>query len=224
MGVPPCGVRSLARMLKPFSLTFFEYEDGDAFGKLCALLSCAPIFVIVAFVALAASRRDLATLAFLLGQLLNELVNAALKRAIREPRPPSQLRHSGPTDYGMPSAHAQFGFFFLTYFAAWALRHWRVSAFWRTASIGCVACGAGAVSYSRVYLRYHSINQVLAGAGVGVGAGLLYFAWVEAALRPRFAALAGSALGCALWLRDCTHVNNVLLEEYKAVAGKGHKR
>ena len=108
-------------------------------------------------------------------QLLNELVNAAFMLAIREPRPPSLLRHSGSTDYD---------------FAAWALRHWRVSAFWRTASIGCVACGAGAVSYSRVYLRYHSINQVLAGAGVGVGAGLLYFAWVEAALRPRFAALA----------------------------------
>lgn len=204
-------------MLRPFKLTFFEYEDGDALGKLCALLSCAPIFAVVSFATLFASRRDLATAAFFLGHLLNEALNAALKRALKQPRPPSQLRH-GPTDYGMPSAHAQFCFFFAAYVALWARRHWRVGAAWRAAAVGAAAVGAAAVTYSRVYLRYHSVPQVCAGAAVGVASGAAWFLFVEAAARPLFPALARSQLGRALWLRDCTHAHT-LLEEYKAVAG-----
>ena len=204
-------------MLRPFSLTFFEYEEGDAFGKLCALLSCAPIFAVVSFATLFASRRDLATASFFTGLLANEALNAALKRAVKQPRPPSQLRH-GPTDYGMPSAHAQFCFFFAAYFALWAARHWRVGAAWRAASVCAAAAAAAAVTYSRVYLHYHSVAQVLAGGAVGVASGAAWFLLVEAAARPLFPALARSPLGRALWLRDCTHVNT-LLEEYRAVAG-----
>ena len=168
--------------LKPFYLTHFEYEENDTLGKLAALASLAPIFAIVAFCTLIASRRDLATPAFLLGQLLNEGVNAALKRALRQPRPPSQLRHSGPADFGMPSAPAQVCFFFCVYVTLWALRHWRVGAPWRAASAAAAAAGAAAVAASRVYLRYHSVPQVAAGAGVGAACGLLWFLFVEALL------------------------------------------
>jgi len=203
--------------LKPFYLTHFEYEEGDALGKLAALASLAPIFAIVSFCTLIASRRDLATPAFLLGQLLNEAVNAALKRALRQPRPPSQLRHSGPSDFGMPSAHAQFCFFFCVYFTLWGARHWRVGALWRAASAAAAVAGAAAVAASRVYLRYHSVPQVAAGAAVGAACGGVWFFVVEALLRPRFAALARSPLGRALWLRDGTGAH-VLLEEYRAVA------
>ena len=118
----------------------------------------------------------------------------------------------------MPSAHAQFCFFFAAYVALWARRHWRVGAAWRAAAVGAAAVGAAAVTYSRVYLRYHSVPQVCAGAAVGVASGAAWFLFVEAAARPLFPALARSQLGRALWLRDCTHAHT-LLEEYKAVAG-----
>jgi dolichyldiphosphatase len=208
--------------LRPFTLTFFEYQDGDPLGWLCALLSCAPIFAVVGVSTLIASRRDLATISLFLGQLLNEALNAVLKRALRQPRPPSHLRHSA-NDYGMPSAHAQFCFFLAVYLALWAYRHWHVGSAWRGLVVVAFVCGGVAVTYSRVYLKYHSVSQVLAGVTCGAACGAAWFAFVEAWLRPRFPTLARSRLGRALWLRDCTHVHTLLVE-YCAVADTGKKK
>jgi hypothetical protein len=48
----------------------------------------------------------------------------------------------------------------------------------------------GAAPLARERLVARSLHRLRRLRGRGVGAGLLYFAWVEAALRPRFAALA----------------------------------
>ncbi|KAJ2817652.1 hypothetical protein IWW50_006097, partial [Coemansia erecta] len=46
------------RQLKPFGLTHFQYQDGDHLGKLLALISLAPIFLIVAETTIVFSRRE----------------------------------------------------------------------------------------------------------------------------------------------------------------------
>jgi dolichyldiphosphatase len=88
----------------PFAPTFVMYEQGDLVGEGAALLSLAPVFIIVAYVTLLISRRELHVAFALLGQLVNVVLNFYLKVAIDAPRPTGCDR----TDPGMPSDHAQF--------------------------------------------------------------------------------------------------------------------
>ncbi len=59
--------------------------------------------------------REIQIAIFMLGQILDEALNLTLKSLIKEHRPDSHVIHSDG-DYGMPSAHSQFSFFFATYF------------------------------------------------------------------------------------------------------------
>ena len=86
--------------------------------------------------------------------------------------------------YGMPSSHAQFVAFFATHLALFLLLrhrphptagHGALSWGVRVALSMLVAAGAVAVAASRVYLRYHTPKQVLAGAGAGVVFALGWF-------------------------------------------------
>ncbi|ORX69553.1 hypothetical protein DL89DRAFT_316893 [Linderina pennispora] len=141
--------------LKSFSLTHFQYEDGDILGQFLALMSLIPIFFIVMEATIVLSRRELAGLVLFVGQLLNELFNFVLKELIREERPHSELGDG----FGMPSSHAQF--------------------------MGLVQLGALVlgilVAVSRVYLNYHTVRQVVAGVAVGLAAGAGWFGITEAA-------------------------------------------
>ena len=202
-------------MLVPFTYTHVEYEAGDALGRAAALASLAPIFFVVALATSLAQRRDLGTAALLAGQLANEVLNTALKRALRAPRPTSLHPHAPA--FGMPSNHAQFAAFSAAYLAIWALSgRWRVAAGWRRAAAAAAAAAALVVAASRVYLRYHTPAQVAVGAAVGAAAAAAWFAVVEALLRPHFAAVAATPLARALLVRDCSEAN-VLEREYKAV-------
>jgi dolichyldiphosphatase len=63
-------------------------------------------------------QRDLDGIAFLIGQLSNEVLNQILKRFIKQSRPHG-ARMSGA---GMPSAHSQFIAFFATYVIAYTAK------------------------------------------------------------------------------------------------------
>lgn len=201
--------------LRPFSATHVLYEDGDRFGQLMALLSLTPIFVMVAYATLVARCRDLATLALLVGQLGNEVLNYALKHLIKEERPFTV--HQWSPKYGMPSNHSQFMAFWAAWLSLWALRKWGAPRPLRLAGAGAVQALSTAVMYSRVFLKYHTYAQVGAGFVVGTVAGALWYAAVEVVLRPRFAGLADSWIGRTLLLMDCTHCDNVLVAEYNAI-------
>ncbi|CAB4014355.1 dolichyldiphosphatase 1 isoform X2, partial [Paramuricea clavata] len=99
---------------KPVGLTFVEYPEGDLAGKILAWLSLSPIFILIGFVAVIIFRRELHTVAFFLGCVLNEGLSIAIKHAIKEPRP-CRSPTSHYIEYGMPSSHAAFVAFFTTY-------------------------------------------------------------------------------------------------------------
>jgi dolichyldiphosphatase len=207
--------------LTPLDLTFVEYTKGDRLGKLCALLSCAPPFLLVSLATLLASRRDLATLALACGLLASAALSAALKPLIRQPRPQGfGLAHADGYEHGMPSSHALFCAFAGAHVACWAL-----SGRWREPSLLCrlalaagALAGAAAVAGARVYLHYHTAEQVAVGGALGAALGAAWFAATEALLRPHFAALAATPLARWLRVRDCSAVD-VLRVEYEAVAG-----
>ncbi|XP_073994965.1 dolichyldiphosphatase 1-like [Rhodnius prolixus] len=203
----------------PLSLTFVEYPKGDWIGKILALSSLLPLGIISGFVALILFRRDLHTIIFFLGTLLNELINIVLKNIICEPRP--LARNVLYTEYGMPSAHAQFSWFFATYiiyFVLIRLHHMNnnttLENVWKTVIIvGCVFL-ATVISISRIYLQYHTWKQVLCGALVGILFGTFWFAITYLIFTPYFPVVASWKISELLLIRDTTLIPNILWFEY----------
>ncbi|KAJ3308286.1 hypothetical protein HDU76_004039 [Blyttiomyces sp. JEL0837] len=101
--------------LKSFSFTHVQYRPDDILGKPMAAAALVPQCLIVSYLTLFGSRRDVAILFMGVGQLVNEAINAVAKTAIAEPRPTGFLGKG----YGMPSSHAQF----MAYFAAYVVLH-----------------------------------------------------------------------------------------------------
>ncbi len=73
--------------LKPFSITYIEYEQGDPISLVVSFSQLAPVFIVVGFAALCAFRRELALYFCFLGQLLDVALNQLLKVTIKQPRP-----------------------------------------------------------------------------------------------------------------------------------------
>ncbi|KAJ2712888.1 hypothetical protein H4R19_002523 [Coemansia spiralis] len=198
--------------LQSLGLTHFQYVEGDHVGLVLALASLAPVFLVVAETAIVFSRREVAGILLLVGQLLNEALSVALKLAICEERP---HRHLG-NGYGMPSSHAQFMGFFAVYVAVYF--EWRVGAHpahRRAAQLGVAVLGALVVA-SRVYLGYHTLRQALAGVAVGFASGAAWYAFVESVVRP--SGLVDTALATypCRWLliRDSRATPDIALAEY----------
>ncbi|XP_018312274.1 dolichyldiphosphatase 1 [Mycetomoellerius zeteki] len=173
----------------PLSLTLVEYPQGDIFGQLLAVISLMPFVIITGFITLILFRRDLHTIVFFIGVVINECINYILKHMIRQARP--MKRDGLYAEYGMPSTHAQFMWFFAAY--ATLFIYFRLNynctiteRFWRTiVAIGCIVT-ALLVTYSRVYLLYHSNTQVVWGALIGITLGSAWFLIMHMILTPFF--------------------------------------
>ena len=212
------GEHDAARQMvrKALSFTFVQYEEGDLVGLAMAWVSLVHIIVLVAVASAFVARRELQSLAVGIGLVVNEGVNMVLKRLVfRQERPAGSDRG----DFGMPSAHAQFAGFFCTYVALHAVarmpglaRAWRVLAVLASLALALI------VAVSRVYLAYHTPEQVIVGLLVGLAVAVPYYALVQGPGRRLFRALAASRLGHWAALRDSSDVPHVQAFERDAVA------
>lgn len=115
------------------------------------------------------------------GQMACEALNFALKRILKEERP-KQMHGKG---YGMPSSHAQFVAFFslsLTLFLLFrhipkkpTPSHTPLSMSARVGLSGLALANAGLVSWSRIYLSYHTPKQVMVGVLAGIFSAVSWF-------------------------------------------------
>lgn len=115
------------------------------------------------------------------GQMACEGLNFVLKRILKEERP-KQMHGKG---YGMPSSHAQFVAFFsisLTMFLLFrhvpkkpSPSHTPLSLVARVALSALALLNAGLVAWSRIYLNYHTSQQVLVGCGAGAASAISWF-------------------------------------------------
>ena len=101
-------------------------------------------------------------------QLLNLLLNKALKETIRQPRPAGAW--DGPKEsidqYGMPSGHAQIIFSqcgLLLYMAFYKQTRWLITAL--ALGLACVT------AWQRVAYNRHTLLQVIVGALIGLAFG-----------------------------------------------------
>ncbi|GLV37842.1 hypothetical protein CBL_06456 [Carabus blaptoides fortunei] len=203
----------------PLSLTLVEYPKGDLLGKVFALISLAPFGIGAGFVTLILFRRDLHTITFFLGTLFSEALNYTLKHTICEARP--MHRPEEYNEYGMPSSHAQFMWFFATYviyFVFIRLYHLNNNTIIENVSklliISTCLIAAILVCISRIYLQYHTITQVLAGIIVGILFATVWFALTYLVFTPLFPQIVAWKISEFLLLRDTTLIPNVLWFEY----------
>lgn len=146
-------------MKKALSLTHIEYDDKDILGKLLAISSLIPLHILTAYCVVICLNRCTTSIVILIGQLLNECLNAVLKRLLKEARP-GRLGNG----YGMPSSHTQF----MAFFAFYSYLH--IGKYFKRnkESRYILVLLAALVAYSRLYLGYHTVWQVAAGLMVGV--------------------------------------------------------
>jgi len=183
--------------LASLSLTHVTYNPDDPVSLVCAYLALVPQALLIVYVTLLFATREAEVALMFAGQLACEAVNFVLKRVIKEERPTHILQFSEQKTkgYGMPSSHAQFVAFWAVGMGLFLLaRHQpRANKGRRTEKKGSgwmgdvEACAhgewsvlervmvtlaamglAGAVSWSRIYLGYHTEKQVLVGSAAGV--------------------------------------------------------
>jgi len=223
-------VGNIDSVWKPVSLTYVTYPDGDVVGKLLAWGSLLPIFIIVSFITLILFRREVHTIIFFLGILLNEALNMALKRYFKEPRPcrpgDESLLY---TKHGMPSSHAQFMSFFalyLTFFAYVRLKpHESENFIVRKHVIAFSAVSSAAfVAISRIYLHYHTLEQVAAGLIVGGVAGMCWFFIAVTFLLPYAGQFVNTKVAEYFLIRDSSSIPDILWFEYTATRSEARQR
>ncbi|XP_047516334.1 dolichyldiphosphatase 1-like [Pieris napi] len=204
---------------QPLALTLVEYPKGDLWGKFFAITSLAPFGIGSGFITLILFRRDLHTIAFFIGTLLNELMNIILKHIFCEKRPLS--RGNLYNEYGMPSSHSQFIWFFsfyVLYFFIFRLHHIYnnnvLSIVGKVIIISSCFMLSLIVSIGRVYLEYHTYRQVIYGGIVGFINATLWFGVVHRILTPLFPQVANLKVCEMLMIRDTTLIPNVLFFEY----------
>ncbi|CAK4079238.1 unnamed protein product [Aphanomyces euteiches] len=202
---------------KPFSLTWVMYDAADPLGQLLALVTLSPVFIMVMYATLILFQRDLHIIFMVLGQLVNEVFNQILKRTIDQKRPDG----ADMEDAGMPSAHSQFMAFFATYVVLYTSNRMSKRREWEhKLAIGGVILLALLVFFSRIRLGYHSVAQVVVGAAVGAGTGILWYIVLENIAMPLFPTIASWDISKLLFIRDCSHIPDMVEFQYEAIQKK----
>ncbi|XP_032905236.1 dolichyldiphosphatase 1 isoform X2 [Amblyraja radiata] len=193
-----CSVAVEKERWEPLSLTHVEYPPDDLAGKVLAYLSLVPVFILFGFVTLIVFKRELHSISFLCGLVLNEILNWVIKNVIKEPRPCQGAHRNLFTEYGMPSSHSQFIWFFSIYSLLFL--------------------------YLRVYLMYHSWSQVIYGVIAGGVMGATWFIFTQEILTPLFPRIASWPISEFFLIRDTSLIPNILWFEYTVTRSEARNR
>ncbi|PKI32517.1 lipid phosphate phosphatase gamma-like [Punica granatum] len=194
--------------LKAVTLTHVRYPRGDQLGHFLAWVSLVPVFISLGgFVTHFIFRRELQGIFLALGLLISQFINELIKTSVQQARPETCALLETCDSHGWPSSHSQYMFFFAVYFTllTWRSRWAAVLVAWALAVL---------TMFSRVYLGYHTVSQVFAGAVLGIILGAMWFRIINTGLVPYFPAIEESAFGRMFYVKDTSHIPNVLKFEY----------
>ncbi|KAJ7536899.1 hypothetical protein O6H91_12G087400 [Diphasiastrum complanatum] len=201
--------------MKAVDVAFVKYEEGDGFGHLMAWASLFPVLITAGLIWHIMFKRELQAIFLFLGMLIAGTVNNKIKDHVKEPRPPTCEILDMCDSHGWPSNHSQFMAFFSVFITLNSLFRWHFSSSFNKAFTILFpwSCGV-ATMYSRIYLGYHSKSQVVAGFSAGLMMGSIWFLLINYVVAPLFPWIEQTGLGRALYIRDSSHIPNVLLFEY----------
>jgi len=212
---------------KVLTLTYVEYQEGDPLGMLFAMYSLLPPIIVIVFITSFIIRRDLHTLTYGVGVIVNYAANYGLKQYFAEPRP--LVRSIQFNEFGMPSTHSQFMWFVSTYmalFIAFRLHHKPacMEILWKLVWVVLCLTSAWMMSYSRVYLEYHTTAQVVWGGVAGGAMAFLWFLLTQLVFTPLYPWVAGWSISEFFLLRDTTSIPNIFWFEYVKIRGEVNQR
>uniref|UniRef100_A0A672RW44 Dolichyldiphosphatase n=1 Tax=Sinocyclocheilus grahami TaxID=75366 RepID=A0A672RW44_SINGR len=198
---------------RSISLTHVEYPAGYRIKSQTAYY----LVLITLFIPCV---RSLSQISFFGGLIMNEGLNWLLKHILQEPRPCGG-HTSVTTEYGMPSSHSQFIWFFVVYFFLFLYLRMHqtnnarcVELLWRHILSITLLAVALFVSYSRVYLLYHTWSQVIYGGVAGMVMGVVWFFITQEVLTPLFPKIAAWPISEFFLVRDTSLIPNILWFEY----------
>ena len=203
---------------KAVSFTHVEYPQGDIIGLILAWSSLFPVFVLSGFITHIYFRREIHTISFFIGIFINELVNLILKYTVREPRPASYHTVLN-VEFGWPSSHSQFTWFFMIYIIYFIYFRFHTNddildTVWKhSMSVFCIIF-AFIVSFSRYYLAYHTVNQVLWGSVIGIICACAWFALTHFVFTPFYPVIVSWPVSEFFMIRDSTLIPNIMWFEY----------
>ena len=203
--------------LKAVTLTHVRYGAEDKLGLMFAWASLLPVFISLGgFVTHFIFRRELQAMFFALGLLIAQFFSEFVKKSVKESRPLTCEALEMCDSHGWPSSHSVYMAFFSIYLTLLASRRLTFST-----SLGKLFVVvlpwpfAVIVMYSRIYLGYHSLGQVIAGCILGLILGLVWFLIVNVVLVHTFPILEELPICRYFYVRDSTHIPNVMLFEYQ---------
>jgi dolichyldiphosphatase len=203
--------------MKAITLTYVRYRRGDPLGLCLAWVSLIPVFISLGgFVSHFLFRREIQGICFTLGLLISQFLNELVKSSVQQSRPDTCALLEACDSHGWPSSHSQYMFFFATYLTLLSLMKKTGVARWESRFLLAVLPWPFAVltMYSRVYLGYHTVAQVFAGAALGLVLGAGWYWIVNTMLVEYFPAIEESAIGRWFYIKDTSHIPNVLKFEY----------
>ncbi|KAJ7972432.1 lipid phosphate phosphatase gamma, chloroplastic [Quillaja saponaria] len=177
--------------LKAVTLTHVRYQKGDQLGHFLAWVSLVPVFISLGgFVSHFIFRRELQGLFFCLGLIISQFINEFIKTSVEQARPETCALLETCDSHGWPSSHSQYVFFFSVYFTLMTYK------------------GIGLWSGRKNLIAY------LLGLRWELFLGDYGFGWSIPVLYCYFPAIEDSALGRFFYLKDTSHIPNVLKFEY----------
>ncbi|CAF0815188.1 unnamed protein product [Rotaria sp. Silwood1] len=222
INLPPAGIFS-DPIYRPLSITFIEYQDGDKFGFILAWFSMLPFIYIVALCTLILFRRDIQTIMYFTGFFICGIINYYLKITFKQQRPE---RTRNRMDYyeihGMPSGHAQSFFYFMTYLAIFIILKSQIPGTPYICSIRhrCFILvqfiAALLVSYSRVYLYYHTIAQVVVGGFIGTIFACIWYYFINYQFIKYIPFIIDQPLAKYLLIRDYSPIPHIIHFQYES--------
>ncbi|XP_010920897.2 lipid phosphate phosphatase gamma [Elaeis guineensis] len=213
----PSPAAAAASALKAVTLTHVRYRRGDSLGHFLAWVSLIPVFISLGgFVTHFLFRRELQGLCFSLGLLVSQVLNELIKTSVQQSRPDTCAALEMCDSHGWPSSHSQYMFFFAAYCTLLCYKGVvGVASPCSRLFLAFLPWPAAVLTlYSRVYLGYHTVAQVFAGATLGLVLGVGWFWIVNSMLVEYFPAIEESAVGRLLYIKDTSHIPNVLKFEY----------
>ncbi|CAF0886251.1 unnamed protein product [Adineta ricciae] len=207
---------------RPLSITFIEYQDGDKLGLILAWFSMLPFIYIVSLCTLIIFRRDIQTIMYLGGFFVSGIINHFLKIICKQERPErTRNRVDFYEIYGMPSAHAQSFFYFMTYMAIFVILKSQMPGSSKTRPIRhrlfvfAQILAAILVAYSRVYLYYHTIAQVVVGGCLGIIFACIWYYFVNYQFIKYVPLIVEHPLAKYLLIRDYSSIPHIIHFQYE---------
>lgn len=216
----------MSNQLRAVTLTHVRYQTGDQLGHFLAWVSLIPVFITFGgFISHFLFRRELQGMFFALGLLISHIISDTIKLFVKEARPTTCIMLEMCDSHGWPSSHSQYMFFFAIYFTLSTYKRYGIILRRQMWVVGIVVWPLAFLTmYSRVYLGYHTVGQVCAGASLGFFLGGVWFWMVNSTIKNKvFPIIEESSIGRLFYIKDTSHISNLLEFEYEnARAARRH--